>query len=87
MNSRIIDFDTVTDMETLAMKARGLAGLIETLAVSCRKEGGMLSVNVDALEGLHGLSLDVCYDAKSIHEKVWNAHGSTNDSTNRSADE
>jgi hypothetical protein len=31
----------------------------------------MLSVNVDALEGLHGLALDVGYDAKSIYEKVW----------------
>jgi hypothetical protein len=71
MSSRIVSFDTVSDMETLAGKARGLAGLIETLAVACRKEGGMLSVNVDALEGLHGLSLDVCYDAKSIHKKVW----------------
>ncbi|MDR1184894.1 MAG: hypothetical protein LBK67_08865 [Coriobacteriales bacterium] len=84
---RTIDFDTVTSMETLAMKARGLSGIIEFIAMAANKAGGVITISHDALEGIHGLTLDVMCDAKNIHEKVWNRHGSANDSTNRSANE
>ncbi|MDR1183391.1 MAG: hypothetical protein LBK67_01175 [Coriobacteriales bacterium] len=73
MDSRIIDFDTVCSIETLAMKARGLSGIIEFMAVAANKAGGAITVSHDALEGLHILALDASYDAKSIFGTVWEA--------------
>jgi hypothetical protein len=70
---RVIDFDTVSNIETLAMKARGLSGIIEFMTVAANKAGGTATVSHDALEGLHILALEASYDAKSIFEKVWEA--------------
>jgi hypothetical protein len=73
MSSRVIDFNTVSSIETLSIKAKGLSGIIEFMAVASRKDGG-INISQDALEGLHGLALDVMVDAKNIHDKqVWDA--------------
>jgi hypothetical protein len=69
-NSRTIDFDTVCSIETLSFKTRGLAGVIEAMAVASRKEGGM-SISIDALEGLHGMAFAAMVDAQDLFEKVW----------------
>jgi hypothetical protein len=75
-------------METLALSARGLEGIIETLAVfSCKSGERGIYIRDDVMNALHAMSLDIAEAAEGVYNSVWNANRSANDSANRSANE